>query len=156
MKKNTEDVAEKMDGKNNIITIDGVKDKEKFFYSLLKLYAPFDVVLSVWGKLSESILRNIGDFIVTSSRIRKVIFGEINISLNNLSIENVLDNLCHESILSKITWGLHKGDISLALMRDWDDLYMESSPLIDARILIGFIEGLKLRKVFESYEIVKD
>jgi len=48
-KTNAEDVAEKMDGKNNIITIDGVRDKEKFFSSLLELYAPFDVVLSVWG-----------------------------------------------------------------------------------------------------------
>lgn len=155
-KGNAENVTEELDYKDHIITIDGVNDKEVLFSSFMKFYAPFDVVLSVWGGLSEPILQNIGDFVVTSSRIRKVIFGEINISLNNLSIEKVLDSLCHESILSKITWGLHKGDISLALMRAWDDLYMESSPLIDARVLIGFIEGLKSRKIFESYEIVKD
>jgi len=109
-----------------------------------------------YGGLLDLILKNIGNFIGTSSRIRKVIFGENNISLNNLSIGKVLDSLCHKSIPSKITWGLHKGDISLSLMRAWDDLYIESSPLIDARVLMGFIEGLKSRKIFDSYEIVKD
>lgn len=153
-KTNAEDVPEKIDDKDHIITIDGVKDKEGFFSSFLTFYARFDVVLSVWGGLSEPILANIGDFIVTSSRLRKVIFGEINISLNNLSIDKVLASLCHESLLSKLTWGLHKGDISLALMRAWDDLYMESSPLIDACILIDFIEGLKSRQLIDSYEII--
>ena len=122
----------------------------------MKFYAPFDVVLSVWGKLPKPIFQNLVDFKITGSKFRKYLFGEINIKLNHLGVDTVLDNLCRKKILCQITWGLIKDDIPLALMRAWDDLYLDSSSLIDDNLLISFTEGLKSNKIIESYEIIKD
>ena len=67
-----------------------------------------------------------------------------------------MKNLCQKEIPLQITWVVHKDDILLALLRGWDDLYLENSLLIDDRVLISFVDELKSKQIIESYEIVKD
>ncbi len=122
----------------------------------MKFYAPFEVILSVWGKVPKANLRKLSKFKISGSKIRHIVFGEFNLKLDKQSLSVISENLCCDSILSQITWGLYKDDMSLALLKDWDDLRVDSSKLINDDKLMSFINGLKSKEFIGFYEIIKD
>ena len=139
-----------------MISIDEVKDKKMFFTSLMKFYAPYKVILTVWGKTPKANLKKLSKFKVPGSKIRNIVFGELNLKLDKQSLSVISENLCCDSILSQITWGLHKDDMPLALLKDWDDLCVDSSKLINDDKLMSFINELKSEGIIGFYEIIKD
>ena len=145
-----------MNDSNYIISIDEVKDKKMLFSYLMKFYASFEVILSIWGKVPKANLRKLSKIKIFGSKIRNIVFGELNLKLDKQSLSVISENLCHDSILSQITWGLHKDDMPLALLKDWDDLCVDSSKLINDDKLMSFINGLKSKEIIGFYEIIKD
>ena len=146
----------RMNNSNYIISIDEVKDKKMLFSYLMKFYAPFEVILSVWGKVPKANLRKLSKFKISGSKIRHIVFGEFNLKLDKQSLSVISENLCCDSILSQITWGLHKDDMPLALLKDWADLSVDSSKLIKDDKLMSYINGLKSEGIIGFYEIIKD
>ena len=127
-----------------------------FFTSLMKFYAPYEVILTVWGKIPKANLKKLSKFKTSGSKIRRILFGELNLKLDKQSLSVISENLCRDSILSQITWGLHKDDMPLALLKDWADLSVDSSKLIKDDKLMSYINGLKSEGIIGFYEIIKD
>lgn len=122
----------------------------------MKFYAPYEVILTVWGKIPKTNLKKLSKFKIFGSKIRNIVFGELNLKLDKQSLSVISENLCCDSILSQITWGLYKDDMPLALLKGWDDLCVDSSKLINDDKLMSFINGLKSKGFIGFYEIIKD
>ncbi len=141
-----------MNNSDYIISIDGICDKEMFFLSLLNFFAPFDVILTTWGKLPKTTLQQLSKHRVDRFGLRRFLFREFNLKLNNKSLNSISECLCDDDILNQIKWGIRKGGIPLALFRDWDDMYIDGSELIQDEILFSWMDDLKAKGIIESFE----
>ena len=68
----------------------------------------------------------------------------------------ISDCLCDYEILHKITWGIRKGNTPLALARDWGDMNIDGSELIQDEVLFSWINELKAKGIIESFERIDD
>ena len=68
----------------------------------------------------------------------------------------ISDFLCDDEILDKITWGIRKGNIPLALARDWGDMNIDGSELIQDEVLLSWINKLKAKGIIGSFERIDD
>jgi len=85
-----------------IVTIDGIRDKRVFFLSLVNFFAPFDVILTIWGEVPKTVLKRISNHKVTGFGLRSLLFHELNLKLNDQSLHMISDSLCDDEILDKI------------------------------------------------------
>jgi hypothetical protein len=139
-----------------IISINGIHDKKMFFSSLLNFFAPLDVILSLWGKVPKTVLKRLSIHKVTDFGLRRFLFHELNLKLNNQSLSVISDCLCDDEILDTITWGIHTGNIPLAHAWDWDDMNIDGSGLIQDEVLLSWINKLKANGIIESFERIDD
>ena len=114
-----------MNKSDYIVSIEAVHDKKVFFSSLLNFYAPFDVILTIWGRISKSILRRLSNHKVTGFGLRRLLFREFKFKLNDQSLNEISDCLYGDEMLDNISWGIRKGNISLAHAWDWDDISID-------------------------------
>jgi hypothetical protein len=145
-----------MNHSDYIVSIDGVLDKKVFFSSLLNFFAPFDVILTIWGKVSKPVLKILSNHNVAGFGLRRLLFHELNLKLNNQSLPVISDSLCDDKVLDKITWGIRKGSIPLAHALDWDDMNINGSELIQDEALFSWINELKAKGIIESFEKIDD
>ncbi len=135
-----------------IVSIEGVRDKKLFFSSLVNFYAPFDVILTIWGKIPKSILHRLSNHKVTGFGLRRLLFRESSFNLNDQSLSDISDCLCGDELPFEISWGIRKGNTSLAHAWDWDDISIDGSELIQDEILFGWIKALKTKGIIESFK----
>jgi len=135
-----------------IVSINGVRDKKVFLSSLLKFFAPFDVILTIWGKVPKTVLKRLSNQKITGFGLRRLLFHELNLKLNDQSLPVISDSLYDDEILDKITWGIRKGSIPLAHAWDWDDMNIDGSELIQDKVLFSWINELKAKGIIESFE----
>ena len=148
--------ANNMSNSEYIISLDGLKNRKKFFSSLLVFFAPFDVVLCTWGKLPKAVYDQINSFRVPCSWIRRLFFQQAEWYLTPESVDTMVEILCDDHVLGMFTWGLYKGDSSLGLCKDWDDMNVNGSDIINDTDLFKWIENLKEKRIIESCEIIYD
>ena len=139
-----------------IIGIDEVYDIKAFFKSLLSFYARLDVILTIWGKLPQEVRRSLDAFKADTSWIKRLFFNQIDLCLNTKSANLIIESLCDDSVIEKLTWGITCGNIPLGASRAWDDMNVNSSRLIDNTTLFQWLERLKSNGIIESYEKIVD
>ena len=145
-----------MNHSDYIISIDGVRDKKMFFLSLVNFFGPFDVILAIWGKVPKTVLKRLSTHKVTDFGLRRLLFHELNLKLNDESVPAISDCLCDYEILDTITWGIRKGNMPLAHAWDWDDMNIDGSELIQDEVLLSWINELKAKGIIESFERIDD
>jgi hypothetical protein len=140
--------------KNNeyIMSIEGVTDRKKFFAELLAFYAPQDGVLTIWGKLPKYIQERLAQIKAPCSWIRCWLFQQSEWHLNSHSLNLLSQELCDDELLENLTWGLIKSDIPLGLCRNWDDMNLDGSKLIEEAELCTWLDQLKSKGLLQSYE----
>jgi len=146
----------KMDNSDYIVSINGIRDKKMFFSSLLNFFAPFDVILTIWGNIPKTVLKRLSIHKVTDFWLWRFLFHELNLKLNNQSLSVISDCLCDDKIIEIITWGIRTRNIPLAHAWDWEDINIDGSELIQDEALFSWINKLKANGIIESFERIDD
>ena len=108
----------------------GVNDKKEFFAELLVFFAPYNVILSVWGKLTPKVLKQLALFKAPCSWIRRLFFSETEWNLTPQSLSVLKQCLCNDEFLGNLTGGIRKDGTPLGLCRSWDDMDLNGSELM--------------------------
>lgn len=139
-----------------ILGLDGVAEHKIFFSEVLAFFAPYDVVLTIWGKLPSEVQKDLAAFCAPCTWIRRHIFHQSDWHLTLQSLHALTQNLCNDDFLGNLTWGLIKSDIPLGLCRSWDDITFDGSELIEEATLFAWLDHLKSKGLLRSYEKITD
>lgn len=140
-----------------IVEIDGVHDRKAFFGSVLSFFSQVDVILTTWGKLPTEVHERLSPFRAPCSWVRRLFFHESNWQLNRGSLPVLLESLCVEERLTRLTWGIHKGNTPLALCGHWENqITINESELVEDAILFDWLGDLKAKGIIESHEKITD
>ena len=145
-----------MNENDYIVMLKGVNDKKEFFAELLVFFAPYNVILSVWGKLTPKVLKQLALFKAPCSWIRRLFFSETEWNLTPQSLSVLKQCLCNDEFLGNLTWGIRKDGTPLGLCRSWDDMDLNGSELIDETTLFRWIDDIKNKGLLKSYEKITD
>jgi hypothetical protein len=139
-----------------MISISGVENKEAFFDSLIRFFAPIEIELTVWGSIPKRTITELTEYHIPCPWIRKWLFNEKRWQLSPKSIEKIRENICRDKILMGLTWGLMKESITLGFSRSWDDIDIEFTEFISEAELLSWITTLQSQKIIKSYKTVED
>jgi hypothetical protein len=135
-----------------IVSLEGVTDREEFFSELLTFYAPIEGVLTIWGRLPKDIQNCLDLFKAPCFWMRRVFFNQSEWHLTTQTLNVLEENFCDENLLRNLNWGLVKSEIPLGLCRNWDDINLYGSDLIEETKLFTWLDQLKSKGLVQSYE----